>query len=472
MTIVPKEEEMAVDFSSNGVIDVDAFLATVPPAKDKLPLVSSPPPMSPVPSTHANQTPCPTTNVAITPPMPAPNSSSTSSLPASPYPQSVLDQCRDILVPLVERNAKLRKPEVDEETVKRQAFRLLSDKLCSDFINLAKQVRAQISMQPPPQRTPSTDDLQGRKRGRERSHDSPGPPRKSVKLESPKKMVLDDGVVATTAPSPPVEDIGMNENTEIISSEHLSEPPMSGADEDVILPPPPQEPSTAPPGLCSATEQHPNISTTERKARTVMDILLPLQENIPASSLNHMERGSPPVHATIVAYEEEDVVSSSLPPPAPSNTEPEHGAAAVALPAPHPSSRSSSPSYAKEANATDVAAETGASTHESERSDTSRLDAESVTRLLDATSEDERVAYAPIDDDMGHEQSADVLEPPVVYPPCLVPGVWQAVMGQPRPGIETTDFFVDDATADAIERWSRRHDSLRFVERRIHGIVS
>ncbi len=467
MTIVPKEEEMAVDFSSNGVIDVDAFLASVSPAKHRPPLVSSPPPKSPVPSTPTNQTPAVlTTNVASTSPVPASGSNSTPSLQPSPYPQAIIDQCREILVPLVERNAKLRKPGIDEETLKRRAFNLLSDKLCADFIKLAKQVREQISVQPPPRRTLSTDDALGQKRERERSHDSPGPPRKVVKLESPKEGVFND-VVATSpispAPVAPTEDIQMDEEIENISPSHPSEPPLlSGTGVDVILPPTSsREPSAALPGPGSGTNQHLGISTREREASTHTDISLPLQENTPASSSDHVGSGSPRLHATAAVRDEEEKASPSLPAPTPSNTELDP----AALPVSRLSSRSPSP-CAEVASTSDVAAEPGAKAHESDpdhdhaASDTSRLDAESVTRILDA--EDEQVAHTPVDD-MRYEQSTGAPEPPVVHPPCLVPAVWQAVMGQPSPRIETIDFFVDDVTTNAIERWSRRHESFRFV---------
>ncbi|KAI1796896.1 hypothetical protein LXA43DRAFT_1057289 [Ganoderma leucocontextum] len=469
ITVVPKEEEMPVDFSSNGIIDVDAFLATVSPTKHKPQLVTSPPRMFPVPSSATNQTPPHVTKVVRTSPVLASRTKSTPSLQPSPYPQAVLDQCRNILVPLVERNAKLRKPGVDEEVVKRRAFGLLSDKLCADFIKLAKQVREQISVQAPPPRTPSTDDVQGQKRGRGESYDSPGPPRKVVKVESPKKVVFDDDDIVLTmppsAPAPvaPAEDIQMDEGIENISLGHPSEPLVSGTGVDVTFPPSSREPSAALPGPGSGANRHLNISSTEREARTGTDMPLPPQENAPASSSSHVGSGSPSVHATVAARDEEDGASPSLPAPTPSNIEP----GSVAFPASRPSSRSPSP-YAN-ASTTDVAADIGTTTHESDldhaASDTSRHDAESVARILNAASEDEQVAHAPVDD-MRHEQSADIPKPPV-YPPCLVPGVWQAVMGQPSARIETIDFFVDDATADAIDRWSRRHESFSLNERHV-----
>ncbi|KAM5531798.1 hypothetical protein V8D89_014568 [Ganoderma adspersum] len=437
MTISPKEEEMTVDFSSNGVIDVDAFLATVSPVQHKTPLVSSPPPVSPPPSTSANQTPTPLTTIAAsTSPVPASGSNSTPSLQSLPYPQAVLDQCRNILIPLVERNAKLRKPGVDEQAVKRKAAKLLSDKLCADFIKLAKQVREQISVQAPPRRPQSTE---AQKRGREGSNGSPGPPRKVVKLESPKEVGFND-VVAMASPSspppvPPTEDIQMDEVIENIASKHPSEPPLvSGTGVDVILPPSSsREPSAALPlGPGSGADQeHLGIGSPEGGA---------------------LEASSP---------------SNSLLAPPSSNTEP--GPMAVVLPASRPPSHSPSP-QANDASTTDVAEESGATTHEVEQdhaaSDTSGLDAECVRDILDATPEDEQVAYPPIDD-MRHEQSVDVPEPPVVHSPCLIPGVWQAVVGQPSSRIEEIHFFVDDATGDAIERWSQRHESFSPNERHV-----
>ena len=475
MTISPKEEDMAVDFSGNGVIDVDAFLATVSPAKHKTPLVSSPSPVSPPPSTSANQTPPLTISTSHTSPVPASGSHSTPSPQSLPYPQAVLDQCRNILIPLVERNAKLRKPGVDQEAVKRKAARLLSDKLCADFIKLAKQVREQISVQAPSQRPPSTE---GQKRGREGSNGSPGPPRKVVKLESPKEVGFPD-VIATASPStsppvPPTEDIQMDEVIENIASKQPSEPPLvSGTGEDVILPPSSsREPSAAPslgPGS-GVDQEHLAIGSPSGGARADTDIALPLQKITAASSLDHVESSDLLAHATIAARDEEveaPSLSNSLLAP-PSNTEP--GPLSVGLPASRSPSRSLSP-QANDASTTDVAEESGVAAHEVEQdhaaSDTSGLDAERVRDILDATPEDEQVAHPPIDD-TGREQSADVLEMPVVHPPCLVPGVWQAVVGQPSSRIEEIHFFVDDATGDAIERWSKRHESFRFVE---HGII-
>ncbi|PIL35491.1 hypothetical protein GSI_02219 [Ganoderma sinense ZZ0214-1] len=471
--VIPKEEEIAVDFSSNGVIDVDAFLATLSPSKPKPRLVSSPPSMSLEPSTSTNQTPHSTANIASTTAVPPSESNPTSSLQPSPYPQDILDKCRHILVPLVERNAKLRRPSLDEELVKSRAFKLLSDKLCTDFIKLAKKVHEQISLHPPPpRRTPSADDVLGQKRGREESQDSLEHPRKVAKLESPEEMVLDD-VDATTSPSSlvpvaPTEDIQMNEDIENIAPEHPSEPLVSGTGVDVTHPLSSREPSAALPlGPGSgANQQHLDISTPERAASAETDIPIPLQENAPASSPDHVEHNVLSVHATVAAGDEKDEASPSNSSPAhtPSNTAP----VPAALTASGPPSRSTSP-HANDASASDVAAEPGTSSHESELDHAaSDIDAElSVNRILDPASEDEPVAHTPVDDMPPPKQSVNTPEPPVVYPPCLVPGVWQAVMGQPSSRIEEIDFFVDDATADAVERWSRRRDSFSPNERHV-----
>ncbi|KAI0749637.1 hypothetical protein C8Q80DRAFT_636659 [Daedaleopsis nitida] len=53
------------------------------------------------------------------------------------------------------------------------------------------------------------------------------------------------------------------------------------------------------------------------------------------------------------------------------------------------------------------------------------------------------------------------------HPPSVVPGVWAAVVGRSAPGVDTNEFFVDDATADAVECWAHRQDSFSVKDRHV-----
>ncbi|KAI0367950.1 hypothetical protein BV20DRAFT_1037341 [Pilatotrama ljubarskyi] len=52
-------------------------------------------------------------------------------------------------------------------------------------------------------------------------------------------------------------------------------------------------------------------------------------------------------------------------------------------------------------------------------------------------------------------------------PPTLVPAFWAAVTGRRSADIETIEFFVDDATADATRNWARRKETFSFEHKHV-----
>ena len=75
--------------------------------------------------------------------------------------------------------------------------------------------------------------------------------------------------------------------------------------------------------------------------------------------------------------------------------------------------------------------------------------------------------------------SEDLMQPPQDMqdqtqqeePPTLVPALWAAVIGRASPDVETIQFFVDDATADAARHWARRKEEFRLVIVYLHDQV-
>ncbi|TBU33371.1 hypothetical protein BD311DRAFT_748461 [Dichomitus squalens] len=442
---VPKEENESVESTKDGVIDVDAFLAAaLPPQTDKLYLVNSSSSMSPTTTYNTVGRP-PADVIAHVGGMSASVSRSTSSPAVPPLRQSpplsqrVLDQCRAILVPLVERNAKLRKPGVDEETVKRRAYRLLSDKLCADFVKLAKQVREQISGEK------ATDTMHSVKRVREPGPDISVSPPKRPKLELPTEPSLE-----IVTPMALDEDTPMDQDTEVL-------PPADHAEVHVpadVTPPPSSRsriasPSNPDPAL--NRDRYPDISPTDLQPHPA--IPLPF----PAASSSSLGSPSPTIPTSQPPAPDEP--SMQVPSEMPSDNQ-----CTIIIPA---TSSPFLPPHSPQTSSVSIDREDIAATQEADNiaSDSSRQDSETVTRILDRTPEDERVVQEP-DDDMHSVQRPN--DPPSEdYPPCVVPGLWGNVRGQPSARIESMDFFVDHATADAIQRWSTRQKSISLNERHV-----
>lgn len=65
--------------------------------------------------------------------------------PAPPATESsILQKCRDLIIPLVLRNAKARDPEIDSEALEKKTKALVTDEVCAKSFSLAKDLKEQL----------------------------------------------------------------------------------------------------------------------------------------------------------------------------------------------------------------------------------------------------------------------------------------------------------------------------------------
>ena len=452
---------MPMDFTSTGVVDVDAFLATtLRSPEDETPLVSNPPPVSPTTYNSVGPNPADVTSNVVAASAPISRLTSSPTLPpplrSPPPPQDVLDKCRAILVPLVERNAKLRYSEVDEETVRRRAYKLLSDKLCSDFVKLAKQVREQISGQGTPESV-----ISGKRKMLD-GYEPPGSSSKIPKLEPTMKAAFaeaDEVSPASLYASTPTLSAGdtlMGQDSDTIFVEGSPQPLSPGTGTDNILSPSSRIASPSLHGHALNGDRNPESPPVDREAYT--------ETPLPIRAASHSSLPGSRSPSLPAARHTPDETALQVPSKIPTNNDTTTIAHTTASPPSPPHSRQMSP--------ISIGQVAGAATHEADHatSDSSRHDSESVTHILDPTAEDGPVAHES-DNDMHSVRELDTLQIED-YPPCPVPGVWFNVAGQPSSRVESIDFFVDNATADAIQRWSLRKITFRCVEHRGFRISS
>ncbi|KAI0719377.1 hypothetical protein C8T65DRAFT_736708 [Cerioporus squamosus] len=373
---------------------------------------------------------------------------STSSLHAkpSPYPPAILEQCRNLMIPLIDRNAKLRKPGVDEALVKQRALTLLSDDKCAEIIRLAREVRKQMQG--------------GQKRYREGSDQPPEPPTKVPRVESETDAVdavsvgedrvpamvssplvpgtVDDTIMDTESHAP-----GASANPTIAGSSSMPQQPhavRSPSSSRAISPPVP--------GANPSTDPHPNIMSTDTSGNMKASVPSSDASDLPPATRTARTR-APSEHAP----EPETGASISS---ATSTTPPSSETCLISRTTP---TRPASPATVQVATQPEsVVLSTSA--------DTSRH--EEVTPHTNASPEHEPVAQPSndLDDDSMDSQSQDLPQeqPPV---PCMVPGLWAAVAGRPSPGIEKIEFFVDNATADATRCWAQRQETFSVDDRHV-----
>ncbi|KAI0636024.1 hypothetical protein C8Q77DRAFT_1052468 [Trametes polyzona] len=136
--------------------------------------------------------------------------------------------------------------------------------------------------------------------------------------------------------------------------------------------------------------------------------------------------------------------------------------AASVLPYPHsPSPAASVPALAETRDA-----------FTPDHSDTSHH--EPVTSLPVATSDSDAqdIPMTPIQDAMPaqtREQIPEAEQEPEGK--TLVPAIWWAFEGKHHPSMQKIQFFVDDATADAAERWASRKESFSFEGKHVRVTV-
>ncbi|RDX57189.1 hypothetical protein OH76DRAFT_21736 [Lentinus brumalis] len=373
---------------------------------------------------------------------------STSSLrpKASPFPPAVLEQCRILMIPLIDRNAKLRKPGVDEELVKRRALALLSDDKCAEIVSLAREVRKQMQG--------------GHKRHREGSDQPPEPPTKVPRVESEPNTVdaVPVGEDRVPARSSSPLDPGATDNTSMVvdTESHGSGVPLdpttvgsySLPQQPHVAQSLPSSPviSPADAGTNPGTAQCPDIMSTETNANA--EAPLPSSDDIDLPPATRTARSRTP------SEHEPGPVTGSSSSTATSTTSPSSETRIIPCTSP---TRTASAATAQVATLPE---------NLSASADTSRH--EEVTPHINASPEHDPVAQPSTDlDDDSMDCQSQVLpqeQPPI---PCMVPGLWAAVAGRPSPGIEKIEFFVDDATADATRCWAQRQESFRLVYLRI-----
>lgn len=62
-----------------------------------------------------------------------------------PHPQSeLIKQAKQVLIPIIIQNVRLRDPDANEETIQKRVESLITEKQCLEFVNLAKEFRQQM----------------------------------------------------------------------------------------------------------------------------------------------------------------------------------------------------------------------------------------------------------------------------------------------------------------------------------------
>ena len=400
-------------------------------------LVSSPPPLPPSntaePSSSSGHS-APVPREAVTAPdssLPPVVASSPKSKPS--FSPSLLSECRKLLIPVIHTNAKVRNPGVDGERVKLRAEELLTNEQCSQFIRLAIEARKQTQTGP--------------KRARHGSEDSSDRPPKVPRHEPPEdEMPVAEGAnrAASEAEVDELMAAGGANNTPGTPAE--PSPARSSAPEAAANAQSPRNSRAATPlnantGGNTDREGDPTPSDVKDDE----DTLQPQSDrkDMPPASRTEAIRVLSE-HASAV----QEVASS------PSTTTSSRGGADPQFISP-----SSLPPPESPASAEDETPPKDATSHESSHH-------EPVTSHI----EDEPVAPPPHDDDM--DRATENSTPEEQHPPCVVPGLWSAIVGRSSPGVDVNDFFVDDATADAVERWARRRNNFRSVRLYYFGVSS
>ncbi|RPD60164.1 hypothetical protein L226DRAFT_67808 [Lentinus tigrinus ALCF2SS1-7] len=366
-----------------------------------------------------------------------------------PFPTAVLDQCRNLMIPLIDRNAKLRKPGVDEALVKQRALALLSDDKCAEIIRLAREVRKQMQG--------------GLKRNREESGEPPEPPTKVPRVVSETDAVdatftgEDREPARKSTPLVPraADDTVMTVDSESHAPGVLPDP--STAETSVLpeqhaavqSPPSPRAAISSDTDANPSMDPHPDVLSTDTSTDVEMRQPSAGVSALPPATRTARSR-TPSVHAPGPAGEASSSSTTSTTPPE----------SETRLISRTPPPRKASPAIAEVATQPEAAVLPTST-------DTSRHD--HVTPNINASPEHERVAQLSenIDghDSMNHRSQAPIQEQPSA--PSLVPGLWAAVVGRPSPGIEKIEFYVDDGTANAARCWAQRQESFSLDDRHV-----
>ena len=362
------------------------------------------------------------------------------------------------MIPLIDRNAKLRKPGVDEALVQQRALALLSDDKCTEIIRLAREVRKQ---------------MQGgqNKRARGDSDEPPDPPAKLARVELAESVAagavtVEENRMASKKPSLPVPGAADDTDMAVDSESHdsgVSQDPSTA--ETSALPPEPhalQSPPSPRAGTPAntdtdpSTDPHADTLATDINTDVTVDVGLPSAVPSDLPPAMRTARSRPPEHAPGPAGRASLSSTTSTTPPD-SETRLISGISPPRTPPPVLSQVETQPGSAVLSTST---------------TDTSRH--EDVTPHINATPEHEEVAQPSehLDDDVSmdltNQDSSPLQDPPRA--PALVPGLWAAVAGRLSPGIEKIEFFVDDATADAARCWAQRQESFRSVSPRLFSV--
>lgn len=401
-------------------------------------LFSSPPPLSRSHSAISTSSghSAPTAHIHMTNPgdaAPGPRTAYVATPPSetkSPsFPPSVLEQCRKLLGPLISDNAKVRNPAVDEGRVRQRAQALLTDERCAEFITLAMAARKQTQTQIGPKRT------------RPHSEDPSEPPSKVPRLGSLEREAQSRCEVAENRTYSASE----AEVDQLMGSERESESP--GIAIEVIA-------ETSAPGLEGSAQPLP-VSRAPTPWKPAGEQHLDPDPDLIAGSTKDdgdtMQRRSDvgsvrPAPGTDKSREhvsDAQEATSSLQ----STTISSIGAHPTTIIPPPASNITSS-------------AEAVAKTTPKDATSADPSHYEPVTLFINEPASTDEPVVPPNDNDMDKSENKQALQEESLIP-CIVPGLWSALVGRTSPGIETYDFFVDDATANATACWARRRDSFR-----------
>lgn len=414
------------------LVDIAAmakFPATTPP---RVPPVLQPPQSKETLSTSDGDVDMTHDHLVSTDAAPPPSSS-------TPLPKSVLEKCRELLMPTIFQYAKRRDPALNEHVTKQRILARLSDDRCSEFVQLAKQMQMELKAQGG--REPSRDvsvsgTVSVSKRPLEEADNEGQPAPKLPRTDAPEEMNVGGGDVQTTRgtqPSTPRRD--HDHLASISEGESSTANPASGLHPEPLRAISPRRSDT--PMSVPAT---PSASTPVTRYPDSLPAVVPPKEHRVSGS------GDPGLLITR----------------SPVTSEPPFSAEASLRSA--TISHSPTPSTPVQDSRSPPPAETLA-TFRSLSLNPSHHETDPVTDPSPANTKDPPVAQDATqgaDQDAMQEKEDAPIHPLESEASTLVPAVWHAVEGRPSAGVETSEFFVDSPTAKAARNWALREELFRY----------
>ncbi|OJT06651.1 hypothetical protein TRAPUB_2509 [Trametes pubescens] len=365
---------------------------------------------------------------------------------SSPMPKSVLEKCRELLMPTIFQFAKRRDPALNEHVAKKRILARLSDDRCVEFVQLAKQMQEELKAQGSGGRSrdmSQSGTVSVLKRPLEDADNEAQPAPKLPRTDAPEEMNVGGGDVQTTR--------SMRPETPRRNHDHLAS--LSEGASSVANPAM---------GLCP----EPHRAVSPRRSDTPMSVPATPSGSTPFTRYPNIQ---PAVVPSNVPHASGSGDPGLLITRSPVTSEPTFSAEASLRSA--TISHSATPPTPVQDFRSPPPAETLA-TFRSLSLNPSHHETDSPTHPSPATTKDPPTTVAQdanqdTDRDAMQEKEAAPIHPLEPKASTPVPALWSAVVGKTSAGVENVEFFVDNSAANAAQNWAQREQLFSLEDRHV-----